>query len=95
MHHRRRGGAAVGSDRRQRALQRLGQHHHARPAAEGAVVDPSVGVLGEVAQRPQAHIDLRAFDLRPKARRVTPWLRCGANSSGNSVTTSKRIVSRQ
>ncbi len=49
--------AAVNRDGRQRAQQRLGQHHHAGAAAIGAVVDAAVGVVGEIAQRPQAHVD--------------------------------------
>ncbi len=47
--------------RDQRALQRLGQHHHARAAAERAVVDAAVGALGVVAQGPQLHVDLARF----------------------------------
>jgi hypothetical protein len=50
--------AAVGLDRRQAARQRLGHHHHAGAAAEGAVVDAPVVALGEIAQVPQAHVDL-------------------------------------
>lgn len=50
-------GRLARADGRQTAHQRLDQHHHARPATEGAIVDAAVDALGVVAQGPQAHID--------------------------------------
>ena len=73
---------------RERALQRLGHHHHARPAAVGPVVDAAIVVVGEIAQRPQAHVDLLRLERAAASR---PRAGDGANSSGNSVMTSKRI----
>mmetsp|Transcript_11763 Transcript_11763/g.27505 ORF Transcript_11763/g.27505 Transcript_11763/m.27505 type:complete len:216 (-) Transcript_11763:2284-2931(-) len=58
--------AAVGLGSGQRLLQRLHQHDHAGAAAVGPVVDTAVVVLGEVAQRPEAHIDLAALEGTPR-----------------------------
>lgn len=44
--------------RLQAALQRFGHHHHARTAAEGAIVHAPVVALGMVARIPQVHADL-------------------------------------
>jgi hypothetical protein len=62
MDDRQPGLAAVGNDGVQRAQQRLGQHHHAGPAAKGTVIYPAVGAVGKVPQRPQPHIDLPGFE---------------------------------
>lgn len=56
--HDRRALGAGGAHGREAALQRLDEHHHAGAAAIGAVVDAAVVVVGELAQRPQVHVDL-------------------------------------
>ena len=64
---------AVRANRGQRALERLDQHHHARAAAEGAVVDTRVRRVGEVAQLPER----TSTQPCSKARRVMPCARSG------------------
>ena len=49
----------------QRARQRLGQHHHARPAAIRPIVDTAVVVVGEIAQGPQLDVDPTRFERTP------------------------------
>jgi hypothetical protein len=56
----------VGAHGSQGALQRLGQQHHAGPAAERAVVHALVHTVAEVAQRPQAHVHLLRFECAPR-----------------------------
>ena len=48
------------------AQQRLGQHHHAGAATVRSVIHPSVGVLCEVSQGPQAHLHLAGSKGTPR-----------------------------
>ena len=73
----------------ERALQRLGQHHHARARRRRA------GRRRGGSCRRRSRAAARACTSTwpvSNARRVTPCVRCGANSSGNSVMTSKRMA---
>ena len=50
---------ATRTNRRERALEWLGEQNHPGPAAIGTVVDAAVMAIRKITQRPQAHVNLR------------------------------------
>ena len=76
-------------DRSERALERLDEQDHSRPAGRTGGRRRGRAAVAEIAQ------GQRCTSTRPgsQARRVTPWTRCAENSSGNRVMTSMRMKS--
>ena len=92
MHQRRAASARSARTAASARCQRLGQHHHAGPAAERPVVDAAVA-----ARRRNRAAATGARRPGPTRRRAASrrCARCGANSSGNRVMTSKRMAPRR